>query len=221
MNQALVHVYFMPGMAASPTIFEHIKLPENTFTMHFLEWTLPKSIDESLSDYAKRMAKKIVHENSVLVGVSFGGILVQEMAKYLKIRKVIIISSVRSNKELPRRMKVARRTKLYKVLPTQLASNIDLLTKYAFGKTITKRLELYRKYLQVNDKLYLDWAIKKVMYWDRAEIDEAVIHIHGDADPVFPIKHIPNCIVIKGGTHIMIINRFKWFNEHLPKLILS
>ena len=28
-----------------------------------------------------------------------------------------------------------------------------------------------------------------------------------------------NCIVIKGGTHIMIINKYKWFNENLPKLI--
>ncbi len=221
MNQALVHVYFMPGMAASPDIFEYIKLPDEIFSLHFLEWKLPNSIDESLPDYAERMSEHIVHENSVLIGVSFGGILVQEMAKYLNLRKVIIISSVRSNKELPLKMKVARKTKLYKILPTQLASNIELLTKYAFGKTISKRLELYKRYLKVNDKLYLDWAIQKVMHWDRAEIDEQVIHIHGDADTVFPIKHIPNCIVIEGGTHIMIINRFKWFNEHLPKLILS
>jgi esterase/lipase len=35
----------------------------------------------------------------VLVGVSFGGILVQEIATHIKARKVIIISSVRSNAE--------------------------------------------------------------------------------------------------------------------------
>jgi hypothetical protein len=31
-----------------------------------------------LDDYAKRIAKKIKRENPVLIGVSFGGILVQK-----------------------------------------------------------------------------------------------------------------------------------------------
>ena len=30
-----IPVYFMPGLAASPTIFENIKLPEDQFEMHF------------------------------------------------------------------------------------------------------------------------------------------------------------------------------------------
>ena len=102
-----IHVYLMPGMAASSTIFEKIKLPEAIFEMHLLEWVLPKE-KETLQDYAKRMAKKITHEDAVLIGVSFGGILVQEMKPFLKVKKVIIISSVKSNTELPRTMKIAK-----------------------------------------------------------------------------------------------------------------
>ena len=94
--------------------------------------------------------------------------------------------------------------------------------KYAFGNNIVaKRLKLYEKYLSVRDKKYLDWAIENALIWSQKKADENVIHIHGDADEVFPIKHIQNCIVIKGGTHIMIINKFKWLNENLPKLILN
>ena len=48
-----------------------------------------------------------------------------------------------------------------------------------------------------------------------------IIHIHGDNDAVFPIKNIANCIAIKGGTHIMIISKYKWFNENLPRIILE
>ena len=70
----------MPGLAASPKIFERIQLPEDTFEMHLLEWFLPEQ-NESLEAYAKRMTLKIKHENPVLIGVSFGGILVQEMAR--------------------------------------------------------------------------------------------------------------------------------------------
>ncbi len=216
-----IPVYFMPGLAASPTIFENIKLPENQFEMCFLEWFLPQD-KESIESYALRMIEKISHENPVLVGVSFGGILVQEMAKQMKVRTVIIISSVKSNAEFPPRFKVAKTTKAYMLIPTQLLADIDKLVKYAFGNNIVaKRLKLYEKYLSVRDKHYLDWSIETILYWNQKEINAAVIHIHGDADEVFPIKHIQNCIVIKGGTHIMIINKFKWLNENLPKLILN
>ena len=221
MVMSKIPVYFMPGLAASPTIFENIKLPEDQFEMHFLEWFLPTD-KETIESYALRMTEKIQDENPVLVGVSFGGVLVQEMAKQMKVRKVIIISSVKSNTEFPSRLKMARATKAYKLLPTQLLSNVELLVKYAFGNNIVaKRLKLYEKYLSVRDKKYLDWAIENTLIWTQKKADENVIHIHGDADEVFPIKHIQNCIVIKGGTHIMIINKFKWLNENLPKLILN
>lgn len=216
-----IPVYFMPGLAASTTIFEHIKLPEDQFEMVFLEWFLPND-KESIESYAKRMNEKILHENPVLIGVSFGGILVQEMAKLIPTNKVIIISSVKSNTEFPPRLKMAKATKVYKILPTQLLANVELLVKYAFGSTIVKkRLKLYEKYLSVRDKKYLDWSIENVLLWPQKSADENTIHIQGDADEVFPIKNIQNCIVVKGGTHIMIINKFKWFNENLPKIILQ
>jgi len=221
MSKEVIHVYLMPGMAANPKIFEYIRLPEDQFQIHWLEWSLPEHADETIQDYAKRMAKHIKHDHSVLLGVSFGGLLVQEMSRFLNLRKLFVVSSVTSNHELPRRLKLMRKTKLYKVLPTQLASNIDLLAKFAFGKTITKRVELYKKYLSVSDKRYLDWAIKEVVCWEQTKPHKDVIHIHGDQDIVFPIKYIEDCIVVKGGTHIMIINKYKWFNENLPKLILS
>lgn len=221
MSKDLIHVYLMPGMAANPKIFEYIRLPEDQFELHWLEWMLPNHADETIQEYAKRMAEHVKYDNSVLLGVSFGGLLVQEMSNFLNLKKLFVVSSVSSNQELPRRLKLMRKTKLYKVLPTQLASNIDLLAKFAFGKTITKRVELYKKYLSVSDKRYLDWAIKEVVCWKQTDHNQDAIHIHGDNDIVFPIKYIKDCIVVKGGTHIMIINKYKWFNENLPKLILD
>lgn len=215
-----IPVYFMPGLAASTAIFERIVLPEDTFEMHLLEWEIPLD-NESLTDYAKRIGSKITHANPVLIGVSFGGILVQEMAKYIDARKVIIISSVKSNLEFPRRMKIAKTTKAYKLIPMSLVLNIESLAQFSFGNKVKKRLELYEKFLSVRDIRYLNWAIEQVILWDRNVADENVIHIHGDMDDVFPIKYIENCILVKGGTHIMILNKFKWLNENLPRIILE
>ena len=210
----------MPGMAANPTIFEYIKLPEDRFKIHWLEWIIPNP-NESIANYAERLAQKVEHDNSVLIGVSFGGIMVQEMSKFLKLKKIFIVSSVKCSSELPKRMKIAKKTKAYKLIPTQLLSNVEALAKYAFGETVTKRVELYKKYLSVRDKRYLDWAIKQMVCWDQDIPMPNIIHIHGENDGVFPIYNIKDCIKIKGGTHIMIINKYKWFNENLPKLILS
>lgn len=210
----------MPGLAANPSIFEMIRLPEDKYRIHWLDWLLPKP-GEKLVDYSARLCKKIEHDNPVLIGVSFGGVIVQEMAQIIKVRRVIIISSVKSEKELPRRMRFARCTKVFKILPTSLARHVDALEKIAVGDFATKRAKLYKKYLSITDTRYLDWAIEKMVCWERPEPYEEVVHIHGDKDEIFPYKYIDGCITVKGGTHVMIINRFRWFNEHLEEIILT
>ena len=157
-----IPVYMMPGLAASSSIFERIILPDDIFETVLLEWEIPFD-KETLPDYAKRIANKIQHQNPVLIGVSFGGILVQEMAKCIETRKVIIISSVKTNLEFPRRMKVAKTTKAYKLIPTNLLANVESLTKFSFGFKIDQRLKLYEKFLRVRDKRYLDWAVEQVI----------------------------------------------------------
>ncbi|MEA1786925.1 alpha/beta hydrolase [Arenibacter sp. GZD96] len=215
-----IHVYFMPGMAANSTIFSKISLPELQFEMHFLDWVIPEQ-GQDLCTYARAMCKKVLHENPVLVGVSFGGLLVQEMAKWIKVQKVIIISSIKKRSELPKRMVFAKYTRIHKLLPTGLVHNVEFLAKYAFGETVTKRLKLYEQYLSIRDKRYLDWAIDQTINWSQKEPMAHTIHIHGAKDAVFPITNITHCILVENGTHTMIIHRFRWFNEHLPTIILE
>lgn len=210
----------MPGMAASPKIFENIRLDLSQFQLHYLDWVLPEK-GISFKDYAQQMCIHIQHPNPILLGVSFGGMLVQEMAKCIEIEKTIIVSSVKSHLELPKRMLFAKYTKAHKLLPTGLVNNVELLAKYAFGETVTKRLELYEKYLGLRDKRYIDWAIDNIVNWQQKDPPKNIIHIHGEKDAVFPIAHIKECIRIRNGTHTMIIHRAKWFNEHLPGLILD
>lgn len=213
------HIYLMPGMAASSLIFENIKLSEQDYTMHYLEWIIPEP-KEPLSSYVSRLLEKVTHKKPVLIGVSFGGVIVQEMAKQIEVEKLILISTVKSNKEFPRRMRFSKTTGFHKILPTSLVKSFDVLSKYSFG-IAPKKIEMYKKYLSVNSSIYLDWALDTIMNWNQEECIPDTIHIHGDADPVFPIKYIDQCITVEGGTHVMIVNRFRWFNEHLPALIGS
>jgi pimeloyl-ACP methyl ester carboxylesterase len=215
-----IPVYFMPGMAASPTIFKGISLPAETFEMIWLDWFVPDK-GMTLKEYATAMCSLVKHPNPVLIGVSFGGLLVQEMARQLEVRKVIIISSVKHSSELPKRMLIARYTRIHRLLPTGLVNSVELLSKFAFGENIGKRLELYEQYLSLRDKYYIDWCIDQMVNWKQEETLPHLVHIHGEKDAVFPIQYIKNCISVKNGTHTMIIHRYKWFNERLPAIILE
>ncbi len=213
------HLYFVPGLAASIDIFEYLELPKDTYEIHYLDWLIPKSERETLSEYATRMCNRIHHENPVLVGVSFGGIMVQEMSKIVPTKKTILISSVKTKHELPRRLQIARTTKAYKLFPTKAIVNIESFAKYAFGNFAQKRIDLYRKYLSMRDEIYLPWAVYNVLHWTQETPLPNVVHIHGDEDGVFPIKHINNCTVIKGGTHVMILNKARKISELLIAII--
>lgn len=211
-------VYLMPGLAASSKIFEHIHLPDDEFELHPLEWEIPQP-DEKLSDYARRLAAKITKPDPVLVGVSFGGILVQEMASFLNPLMVIIISSVKSNTEYPGRFRFAKHTGAHKLLPLSLLSRIDDFKSLPLGKTVNSRLRLYQKFLAMRDMRYLQWAVQQVVDWDRIKPLDNVVHIHGDDDMIFPIKYIKPSYVVKGGTHIMVLTKARWLNKHLPGII--
>jgi pimeloyl-ACP methyl ester carboxylesterase len=219
MKNNKTHIYFVPGLAAGCNIFEYIKLPEETFQLHFLEWLLPISDDEPIEEYAKRMADLVTEENPVLIGVSFGGIMVQEMSKHLNCKKTVIISSVKSRNELPKRLKLIQKTKVYKLLPAKVITNIEDFSVYAFGDFAKKRVDLYKQYLYVRNEQYLQWAVYNVLHWNQVTPPKNIIHIHGKDDQVFPIKHIKNCITIEKGSHVMIINKAKTISKLLAELL--
>ncbi|MEE9407800.1 MAG: alpha/beta hydrolase [Polaribacter sp.] len=208
-----IPIYFVPGLAAGPEIFEHLELSPDKYEFHYLKWIKPLALEESISNYAMRMCDEIKEVNPVIVGVSFGGIMAQEISKFIKTRKVIIISSVKTSNELPKRYKMAKFTKAYKLFPTTVVSNFEDYAKYFLGKSLKKRAKIYNKYLSVRGKTYLNWSISSVLNWVQDKPQDNLVHIHGTKDHVFPIKHIKDAIEIKGGTHVMILTKAKKISQ--------
>ena len=210
-------IYLMPGMGANSKIFEFITLPEY-FDINYLSWFPPEK-EETLENYALRMSLRVEQENPVLVGISFGGVLVQEMAKYIDCKKIIIISSVKSNQELPNHMKLAQLTNAHKLIPTQWIKNFETLTFFVFGNGIKKRLQHYKRYLSEKDPDYFNWAIDRLVKWSNSFPSEDVIHIHGKNDSVFPIKNIQDPVIKIEGDHAIVLTQSDWFSKNLPKII--
>jgi pimeloyl-ACP methyl ester carboxylesterase len=214
-----IHLYCMPGLAANSKIFEFIRLPK-PFVIHKLEWIDPLP-NESIQSFSKRMCEKIKKKNPILLGVSFGGILVQEMSKIIPCHKVIIISSVKSYKEFPIHIMLGRKSKAYKYFPTQWIDKTEDFIGFVFGPSMRKRMGLYKHYLSFRSKEYLQWALHHFFQWDQKEADPKVIHIHGTHDALIPVFNIKNYIAVKGGTHAMILRKAHLLNEILPEIILK
>lgn len=209
----------MPGLAAGPEIFENLELDLEKYTLHYLKWIKPLAVEEDIDNYACRLSDEIKEKNPVLVGVSFGGILAQELAKFVNPRKVIIISSVKNQDELPKRFKFAKFTKIYKFFPTKVIENFEDYTVYFLGKSLTKKANLYKRYLSVRNKRYLKWSIYNVIKWQQLKPVEDIVHIHGTEDTVFPIKNIKNAIEIEGGTHVMILTKAKKISKIIDDVL--
>ena len=210
-------VYLMPGMGANPRIFEFISLSER-FDVNFLSW-IPPQKKESLEHYAMRMCQRVKHQNPILIGVSFGGVLVQEMARQMDCKKIIIISSIKSNQEMPKHMKLAQVTNAHRLLPTQWIKNLETFALFVFGNGIQRHLDHYKRYLSERDPEYLSWAIDRLVKWNRNSPQKDIIHIHGAQDSIFPVKNIQDPFIKTDGDHAIILNKSDWFNKNLPKIL--
>lgn len=214
------HLYCFPGLGASTKIFERLQFPEDDIEMHLIPWKIPSSFEESMQDYAARICQEIKHEKPIILGVSFGGMIVQEMSKIIEVEKVIIVSSLKSHHEFPNRLKVIKDSKAYKLFPTGFIQNFEEYSKYFYGDFLKKKAELYKMYLSVRDPLYLKWALHNVLHWKQENPPENLIHIHGTDDPIFPHKHIQNFIPVEGGKHEMILTKPRQISEIVRKSIL-
>ena len=208
----------MPGMSANPLIFKRIKFSDEKYEIHFLKWAKPV-LNESIENYSKRLLDFIKHKNPILIGVSFGGLIVQEISKLIDVEKVIIISSIKSNRELPLYMKSAKFLKLYNYFPLKLFDDVFNISKSLKINKIYKKLDLIDKYLSVRDENYLKWAIREILNWKQEKPLHEVIHIHGDKDLTFPISLIKDCIIVPGATHALILTKYRWLNKNLSLII--
>lgn len=209
-------IYVISGLGADFTVLEKIQFPQHHEVV-FIDWLIPLQ-NEGFIDYVKRMAEKIDDsEPFYLLGYSFGGIIVQEIHKIKPARKVVILGSIKSDKEKSRLIKTGQITRIPKILPLGLfndkAANMYGVVRKLFDPKNPKLMQ----YFKVRDPYYLKWSVEKISDW-KCEENPDVIQVLGDRDIVFPIKNsIPNYI-IKGGTHLFPVTKCKEVSEILGEV---
>lgn len=209
-------IYCISGLGADEKAFAKINVPG--YQLRHLHWLTPVK-NEPIAAYAKRMAGQIEEANPVLMGLSFGGIMCIEIAKLVQVDKVILVSSIPTDKQLPLWMKAAGKLRLHKIVPLNPHTKLlQPLQDFFIGAKGNKEKEIVRRYRQQVQQDYLKWAINAILNWKNDWKPPHLYHIHGDADRIFPLKKVkPDCVV-KGGTHFMIFSKAKAVNDYLTSL---
>lgn len=212
----MAHIYCISGFGADERIFSKINFGNHE--VNFLQWLSPAR-GESLQQYAARMLAGVHHDKSILIGVSFGGIMAIEMAKLRAFTRVIIISSIKADKELPGWMKLAGRLKLDKVIPLRSFKITEPIQNYHLGIETAEELRLVREYRRNIPLKYTNWGIHEILNWRNDWQPEGLVQINGTNDHIFPIRNISADFVVKGGGHFMVMNRATEINGILNNLL--
>ena len=214
-------IYLIAGLGADSRLFKNIKFPPG-YEVVLINWHVP-AVNDTLVTYAQNIIdQNNIQDNSIVLGVSLGGIIATEIAKKKKLSKIILISSIKTDSEAPWYFKFFRGLPVYKAIPGKLMTYVGFLIRPVFGNMAPEDLQLFKSMLRNSSPVFLKWAMYAVLHWRNNIVPDNLYHIIGDKDLVFPYIHIKNpTAIVKGGTHIMVFDRANEINNLLAEILLK
>lgn len=211
-------IYLIPGMGADTRIYNHIALRESD-DVTCIDWIEPHQSD-TLASYAQKLVFQYhIQPNSIVIGNSLGGMLAIEIAKFMPVQKVILISCIRTVDEAPWYFSIFRALPFYKLIPGKLMTKLGFMIRPVFGKMNDDDLWLFKDMLKNTSPAFLKWSMGAVLHWDNKVVPPNVYQMSGDKDQVFPYKKLKAAEIVKGGTHIMIFDKAKQVNKILKRIL--
>lgn len=205
------------GLAADARVFapQRLAFPR----LEAPPWPTPGP-DETLSAYAERLANGLRDDRPCLLGgASFGGIVALEAARVLRPRAVLLLGSVCSPAELPRRIRVFRPFRhfvgLLPVRAMQWASRFVLAARRRWPHLASVAEQFYDA-----DRDLFRWSVRQILAWREPPIVPCpVLQLHGGRDAVFPLRRTRPDEVVAGAGHVVTLSHPAETNAFLVRAI--
>ncbi len=206
-----------PGLGASEKLFDRYNFGKRKVIV--INFSVPEK-NETLKEYSRRIAKDIPqNEELIFIGVSFGGILAQEISGFISVQKIFLISSIKSPDEMPVYFKWAKVFPWMLSLPPSWLKNAGVMLSEVFTSRSKEELKIFNAFVQGANPDVISFGIRQTLQWQPEKQHPDIIHIHGSHDLVFPIRNIKADYIIPNGSHFMIIQRYKEINRVINMLI--
>ena len=207
--------YLIPGLGADERVFRRLRLAG---AVHVLRWLAPQSPTEPLAHYAARLAAAVPPATPCwLVGVSFGGLLAQEIGRLRPLARVVLISSLGGPQELPPLLRLAGATGLHHLLPFGLLKWLPRLAQWFFGARGGTEYRLLRQILHDTDPTFARWATAQLLGWRGPGLPE-VARIHGTRDRLLPAGRARIDYPVPGAGHFLIVSHAAYVSQVLNQL---
>lgn len=214
-------IYQVSGLGANGKAFKNLKLNQG-FEQINIPWLIPEK-NESLSHYTERMITDInPTEDFLLMGLSFGGIIVQEMNRFISPKQTILLSTIKERAEMPKLFKFASLTHAHQLVPMSFLTSDQVFSYMMLRKLyFPRKQDSIAEIFEFKDHGYLKWSIDQIVNWERSSAYETenLLHIHGNKDIVFPISNINNYELVEGGTHIMVMQKPKIVSDLINRTL--
>lgn len=210
-------IYCVSGLGADDRVFQKLKI-EGYNPVH-IYWLEPEK-RETIADYARRLTEQIDSEKPILIGLSFGGIIAIEIAKQINTEKVILISSIKNQQEIPFYFQIFRWFPIHRSIPAKIILWLgQLFAAWFFSLDTFAERKLFRAILQDTDAKFMKWAIDRLIVWKNEIIPQNLYHIHGESDRIFPYRFVREDFNVRQGGHFMIMNQAEYISQLIQKII--
>lgn len=198
----LPRIFFFTGLGADERAFSDLII-ETSLQQIRVAWLKPER-GEPLTTYCRRLTEKYKIKNGdILIGLSFGGLVVTEISQLIKPALSILISSASTRKELPLIYRTAGRINLHYLIPKSLLNRPNRLRYYLFSLKKPAQKKLFDEIVSNADPDFVQWAIDKIVHWRNIERPENLFKIHGTSDRIMPIHKASSDFIVKGGSHFL------------------
>lgn len=215
-------IHLIPGLGADGRIFQRFMphAPQRVAHAH------PRmEMGSSLRHYAEVLAQRIPPGSPhVLVGMSMGGMIAQELAAVTRPVRTVIISSWKGPQEMPLPLRTLRGTHPERTINPVLLRRLGPMIRWTMGVSTPEEVALLNAFMRDCPLEQLKVQVNAVMEWEGpANPVPGLIHIHGDADRLMPVGLIKDALVVKGGGHFMVYTQAQAVEQALlaqvPELV--
>jgi pimeloyl-ACP methyl ester carboxylesterase len=206
-------IYVLSGLGADKRVFQKIQF--GNCKPEFINWIEPLD-KESINEYSSRIAEQITEKNPTILGISFGGIVAQEIASKIETEKLILLATFEKRSDLPKYFRLFGSLKIDKMIPAGLLKSHNFLTDYFFGTQTKENSRILESILMDTEKKFIKWSLRQLATWKGNKIlkTKSKITIHGTNDKIIPKNRNKNYnYEIVNGGHFFTLTHEKEINE--------
>lgn len=157
----------------------------------------------------------------VLVGLSFGGLVAQQIASLNGNAKVILVSSFLSKKNLPSFLRFGLDTGLYHFMPKKQFDFINQQIAYRLNSGEKSSHQMLIEMLEKSDMDLVKWSVHQIATWKPILNPKFERHsLQGTNDMVVMPWETHNKHVVQDGTHFMVHDQADEVTNLLASIIL-